>query len=75
MRSFSQKVVEDVIDSLDYQLYDCADDLWDGSISMDMLECINRTVINTLDNWDPKLTYEERCAILDWVQDEYGLIL
>jgi len=75
MRSYSPEVVESVIDSIDSQLYDCADELLDGSLSADMLSCVTRTVLNTLDGWNPKLNYEERCAILDWVQDEYGLIL
>ena len=75
MRSFSQDVVDEVIDSLDTELYDCAEECLDGTISSDTLSFITRTITDTLDNWDPELTYEERCAVLDWVQDEYGLVL
>ena len=36
---------------------------------------VSRTVLNTLDGWDPILSTKERNEVLDYVKEEYGVIL
>ncbi len=69
------EVSQEVADSLEEQLYDCKEDCKQGWLSGDMLNCIVRTVLDTLDNWTPKLTTAMRSEVLDWFQSEYGLCL
>lgn len=69
------EVAQEVADCLDEQLYDCKEDCKMGILSGDMLNCIVRTVLNTLDNWTPRLTTSVRSEVLDWFQLEYGLCL
>ena len=47
------EVSQEVADSLEEQLYDCKEDCKKGRLSGDMLNCIVRTVLDTLDNWTP----------------------
>lgn len=69
------EVSQEVADSLEEQLYDCKEDCKKGRLSRDMLNCIVRTVLDTLDNWTPRLTTVMRSEVLDWFQSEYGLCL
>lgn len=65
------EVAQEVADSLEEQLYDCKEDRLSG----DMLNLITLTVLNTLDNWTPRLTTSMREEVLNWFQSEYGLCL
>ena len=65
----------EVAGKIDEQLFDCKEDCKNGMLSGDMLECVVRTVLKTLDNWTPRLKYATRCEVLDWFQFEYGLCL
>lgn len=69
------EISQEVADSLEEQLYDCKEDCKKGRLSGDMLNCIVRTVLDTLDNWTPRLTTVMRSEVLDWFQSEYGLCL
>ena len=77
MKNYSEmnEISQEVADSLEEQLYDCKEDCKKGRLSVDMLNCIVRTVLDTLDNWTPRLTTVMRSEILDWFQSEYGLCL
>lgn len=77
MKNYSEmnEISQEVADSLEEQLYDCKEDCKKGRLSEDMLNCIVRTVLDTLDNWTPRLTTVMRSEILDWFQSEYGLCL
>ncbi len=77
MKNYSEmnEISQEVADSLEEQLYDCKEDYKKGRLSGDMLNCIVRTVLDTLDNWTPRLTTVMRSEILDWFQSEYGLCL
>ena len=77
MKNYSEmnEISQEVADSLEEQLYDCKEYCKKGRLSGDMLNCIVRTVLDTLDNWTPRLTTVMRSEILDWFQSEYGLCL
>ena len=77
MKSFDEmnKISQEVAESLDEQLYDCKEECKSGMLSGSMYACVIQTVLDTLDNWTPRLTYAIRCEILDWFQNEYGLCL
>lgn len=69
------EVSQEVADNLEEQLYDCKEDCKMGMVSGDMRNCVIKTVLDTLDNWTPKLTGGMRLEVLDWFQDEYGICL
>lgn len=77
MKNFSEMstLSQEVAENIDEQLYDCKEDCKKGRLSGDMYECVIRTVLNTMDNWTPRLKYATRCEVLDWFQSEYGLCL
>lgn len=77
MKNFDEmnEISQEVAESLDEQLYDCKEECQNGLLSGDMYACVIRTVLDTLDNWTPRLTYAIRCEVLDWFQNEYGLCL
>ena len=70
-----KKVSQEVADNLEEKLYDYKEDYKKGEMSGDMLNCIVWTVLDTLDNWTPKLDTVIRSEVLDWFQSEYGLCL
>ena len=57
MKNFSEmsKLSQEVAENIDEQLYDCKEDCKKGRLSGDMYECVIRTVLNTMDNWTPRL--------------------
>ncbi|MFR2535020.1 MAG: hypothetical protein ACLS95_07375 [Clostridia bacterium] len=69
------EIAQEVADCLEEQLYDCKDDCRMGRVSGSMIQCIIQTVLDTLDNWSPKLTAVVRLEVLDWFQSVYGLCL
>lgn len=77
MKKFSEmsELSQNVAKNLDEQLYDCKEDCKRGMLSGDTYGSIIRIVLNTLDNWTPRLKYATRCEVLDWLQSEYGLCL
>ncbi|MFR0822574.1 MAG: hypothetical protein ACLU84_00660 [Clostridia bacterium] len=69
------EVSQEVADRLEEQLYDCKEDCNKGNLSRSMFNAIAQTVLDTLDNWTPRLTTPMRSEVLDWFQSEYGLCL
>ena len=59
------QVSQEVAGILDEKLYDCKEECKSGMLSDGMHACVIRTVLNTLDNWTPRLTYAIRCEVLD----------
>lgn len=76
-KGFSQmsEVAQEVAESLDEQLYDCQADCKAGRLSVGMHTYVVQTVLETLDEWKPRLTMALRKEVLDWFQYEYGLCL
>lgn len=69
------ELAQEVAENIDNQLDDCKDLAREGMLSGGMLGCVVRAVVNTLDNWNPRLDYSTRCEVLDWFQSEYGICL
>lgn len=69
------EVAQEVANILEEQLYDCKEDCKNGRLSGTMLNLVTQIVLDTLDNWTPRLNTVIRSEVLNWFQSEYGLCL
>ncbi len=66
-------VTEDVTEYIEDLLSDISKE--DASASEEVRGCIIRTVLNAMDNWEPKLTLAERQNVLDYVEASFGVCM
>lgn len=69
------ETVEEVIGSIEHEVGDAKDAAKEGLLYGDARGCVIRAILNIMDNRRPRLTYKERLAICDYVQDQYGICM
>lgn len=69
------KKEQEVVDCIDVNLYGCKEVCKSGNASDGILKSVITVVLNTLDNWKPRLTPLERREVLEYVQSEYGVCM
>ena len=77
MKKFNEmsELAQEVATCIDEQLYDCKNLTRKGMLDGEMMRCVIRTAVDTMDNWPVRLKAIVRIEVCDWFQAEYGICL